>query len=413
VNRAILEKTGYKLFTFGNNELLTFTKEQLRELFDGSSVTVVSSNVADLETKQAPEWVRTSRTVSLGGVRVTFLGVTIPYPLVYELMGWRVREPVEAIREELARVREEADVTVLLSHLGFHNDRALAKELSGVDVIIGSHTHHLLETPERIGDTWIAAAGKFGQYLGHLILEVDAETGALVNVDGACHPLDGEEGDDGMNRLLGRYRKVAAKQLAMPAAYLDEPLPVDWRKETPLPNLLADSLREWVGADAALVNNGVLLHSLNAGPVTRGELHRACPHPINPALVRIRGREIRKTLEESLLQEFVDMPIRGFGFRGRVLGTVAVSGMEVRYVPDAPAYRKIREIRLGERILRDDDEISLATIDMFTFGVGYLGLKEGRLIRYCLPEFLRDLLADRLRKPGAAEAARQSRWKPV
>ncbi|MNG28233.1 hypothetical protein D3C85_1864510 [compost metagenome] len=33
---------------------------------------------------------------------------------------------------------------------------------------------------------------------------------------------------------------------------------------------------------------------------------------------------------------------------------------------------------------------------MFTFGVGYLSLKQGTEIRYYLPEFIRDLLADAL-----------------
>ncbi|WP_164491597.1 bifunctional metallophosphatase/5'-nucleotidase [Staphylospora marina] len=411
VNLAVMEQTGYELFTFGNNELLTFSRKQLHDLFSRSSVEVVSSNVTAMNPEQTPEWVRTSKILDLGGVRVAFLGATIPYPHTYEMMGWRVSSPVEALAGELMRIREQADVTVLLSHLGLPHDRELSVRLAGLDVIIGAHTHHLLEKPERIKDTWIAAAGKYGMHLGHLVLEVDAKTGKLTGVQGTCHPLDQTGGDEEISRLIGEYRHEAAGRLSSVVADLPEPLEVDWREETPFPNLLADALLDWTGADLALVNNGVLLHSLQAGPVTRGDLHRACPHPINPALVRVRMSHVRRALEESLLDEFKDMPLRGFGFRGRVLGTLAVAGMEVIVDPRAKPYARVTEMRSGDRALSEDEEVKLATLDVFTFGAGYGSLKEGELIRYFLPEFLRDVLAARLAKPNATDKAKIRRWK--
>jgi hypothetical protein len=60
--------------------------------------------------------------------------------------------------------------------------------------------------------------------------------------------------------------------------------------------------------------------------------------------------------------------------------------------------------------LNDEEEYRLATIDMFTFGVGYLALKKGELLHYFLPEFLRDLLAEQLKKPEALKQCRKTRW---
>jgi len=49
-------------------------------------------------------------------------------------------------------------------------------------------------------------------------------------------------------------------------------------------------------------------------------------------------------------------------------------------------------------------------IDMFIFGAGYLSLKNARLIKYFLPEFLRDLLAYQLKKPVAVERCKERRF---
>jgi hypothetical protein len=79
--------------------------------------------------------------------------------------------------------------------------------------------------------------------------------------------------------------------------------------------------------------------------------------------------------------------------------------------PYAEPYRKIRSIRVGERELRDGEEYTVGTVDMFTFGTGYLSLKEGKLLRYYMPEFLRDLLVWQLKREDAVEAGFVKRWK--
>jgi 2',3'-cyclic-nucleotide 2'-phosphodiesterase (5'-nucleotidase family) len=91
VNRAILEKTGYDLFTFGNNELLTFTKSQLASLFGDAPFAVVSSNVFDHASESRPHWIAPYKVLTISGVRFGFLAATIPYPVVYEQMGWTVK----------------------------------------------------------------------------------------------------------------------------------------------------------------------------------------------------------------------------------------------------------------------------------------------------------------------------------
>ena len=110
------------------------------------------------------------------------------------------------------------------------------------------------------------------------------------------------------------------------------------------------------------------------------------------------------------MKEFQAMEIRGFGFRGKRLGTINLSGIQVYYQKDAAPYRKIQAIYMDGKPLNDEDKYSVATVDMFTFGVGYLGLKAGEEVEYFLPEMLRDVLAKWITDPAAVSASGKQRW---
>jgi 2',3'-cyclic-nucleotide 2'-phosphodiesterase (5'-nucleotidase family) len=407
-----MTETGYHAVTLGNNELLTFSRSSLDTLYDTAPFAVVATNVTPTEGNR-PAWLHPWVILRCQGVRVGLLGATIPYPMVYEMMGWHVQDPFLRVREAVRQLRDQVDVLVLLSHLGLPNDRRMAEEVPRLDVILGGHTHHLMEKPERIGQTWITGAGKFGQYVGHLTLSWDTRHKRVTDVEGRCIPTKGVPLSPSVLQRLAEGRKEAERHLAETVVTLHQPLSIDWRSESPLGNLLADALRDWVGTDIALVNAGQVLDSLPAGPVTRRLLHRILPHPINPCRLLLTGEQLRRTLEEALLEEFQTKALQGFGFRGEQLGILNVSGMDIEYDPEAPPYQKIRAVRIAGQELEADRYYPVATIDMFTFGVGYPAFQEAKEIHYLLPEFLRDVLAHWIRQPGAVDACRSRRWHQV
>ncbi len=61
-----------------------------------------------------------------------------------------------------AAFASQVDLLVLMSHLGINADRQIARDFPELDVILGSHTHHLFEKGEVINGVQIGAAGKFG-----------------------------------------------------------------------------------------------------------------------------------------------------------------------------------------------------------------------------------------------------------
>lgn len=415
VNVAVMAATGYDYVTLGNNEGLTFPRNVLAHLYDGTPFSVVLSNWRDRETGACPPWMTPYAIKDFFGCRIAFVGLTAPFNAFYRLLGWHITDPVETLRSLASELREKQGVraVVVLSHLGYAYDQRLADEVPGLDLILGGHTHHLLKEVVRYGNTHLAAAGMFGEYLGHVTLAIDDVDARLVGVSGGCQLVDDVPPDGRIVRMIECYKVEAERHLSQQVAELKRDLPVSWAGESPFGNLLADSLLGTVeAAELAVVNTGQLLDDLSRGIVTRKDLHRICPSPINPCLMLLEGRHLYQALEESLLTEFQNKSIRGFGFRGKRLGSLAVSGMTVTYCPDAPPYEKITDIRIGEERLREDKQYRVAAIDMFTFGIGYPSLKEGRDVTFILPDFLRDLLARQLQSETRIAQAFNQRWCP-
>jgi len=409
VNRALLELLRYDAVTLGNNEGITCTREHLEGMYAGAPFPVVCANLNWTGSGSPPPWMIPALIVEKKGIKIGLLGLTAAFNDYYRLLGWEAQDPIEAAARWVPELRRQADAVVVLSHLGLWMDERLAAEVEGIDAILGAHTHHLLETPLTIGRTTVCAAGKFGRYVGVVDIRKDGLNGR-IRVEGRCVPTDDIPADAEAKALIRKYGADARSVMNRVIAELDSPLPSDPSRETPLGTLLAAALRKTTGAEIGLTNAGQLLRGLKAGSVTKGDIHSICPSPINPCLIMLKGALLRQVLEESLLPDFIDLQFQGFGFRGKVLGTLCLDGVEVYADDTKPPYERVQQVLVGGEPLDDEREYAVGTLDMFTFGIGYKGLSEGRVLRYFLPEFIRDILADALNDPEAVADARRPRW---
>jgi 5'-nucleotidase len=408
---GIWEASGYDYIALGNNEGLTFTKKRLNELFARKAdFSVLTANLRDKDTGLAPSWMHASRIWEYQGLRIGIIGVTAPYPIFYNLLGWHIDDPYEAVQREVNRLRRGVHAIVVLSHLGLRSDKKLAEVIEGIDVIVGGHTHHVLETPLEHSGSLLLGCGSMGRYVGEVELYFDTTTGRLLQVEGRIHPTENETEDLSVKQLVARCAHESREAMQETVAVLERPLEVDWERDSPLGNLLAAGIRKQTGAPIGIINSGQLLTSLLAGRVTKETLLAMCPSPINMCVIRLSGRALQQALEQSLLEEFVHMPLYGNGFRGKHLGGLCVDGLTVYWNPEGEPYRKISSILVDGRELDWDLEYEVGTGDMFTFGTGYLSLKEGKEPRYFLPRFLRHVLEVELNDPGAVEACRASRF---
>ncbi|RYG74485.1 bifunctional metallophosphatase/5'-nucleotidase [Lentibacillus lipolyticus] len=405
-NVRLMNDVGYDLATLGNNEGITMAHEDLYHLYDDATFEVVCANLHSLSDDE-PEWLQASVHVnSASGVRLGIIGLTAPFNAFYELLGWHVSDPLKTLEKHVQQLKKEADIIVLLSHLGLNEDQEIARRLDDVDVIIGGHTHHLLRTGETINNTLITAAGKHCTFAGEVILTWDHAKQTVVKKEAYTKDVSHLPKDMETVQTLHALSDRADALLEQPIVHLERPLQVKWFQHTALMQRLTDVLKQWTNADAALLNAGVLLDQLQAGDVTSKDIHRICPHPINPCVVELYGDELMEVIRASLTKDLTELKLKGFGFRGEVIGKMIFSGLDVETVTREDGNEYVESVQFQGEKLDYDKKYVVATADTFTFGRLLPEVAKSEVKRYFLPEFLRDLLTYALKDYFSSDTMR-------
>ena len=74
--------------------------------------------------------------------------------------------PIKSAKECVKKLRDTVKLIICISHIGLSKDVELAGTVDGIDIILGGHSHDVVDPPARIGNTWIAQAGSHGRYAG-------------------------------------------------------------------------------------------------------------------------------------------------------------------------------------------------------------------------------------------------------
>ncbi|GIO25140.1 bifunctional UDP-sugar hydrolase/5'-nucleotidase [Oceanobacillus sp. J11TS1] len=393
-NVELLNEAGYDVVTLGNNEGITLSHQELYQLYDKADFQVVCSNLFSMDA-YTPFWLKRVHTLTTeSGIRIGVLGLTAPFNAFYELLDWHVENEFDVLDRYIEELAKESDIIVLLSHLGISVDQEISRRYPDIDVIIGGHTHHLLEEGEVVNETLITAAGKHCYYVGEVEITWDHQKKQVISKEAVAINLKESAKDLETEQHLQQLLNQANQYLDEVVTTVKEPVEVKWFEETSIITSLTKVLRRWTNADIAMLNAGVLLDSLPAGTVTKGDLHRICPHPINPVLVDLRGDEIVEVVREALSPVFTELRLKGFGFRGELLGKMIFSGIRVE-----TAFHRNGEIYVKQVYtengypINPDKTYYVATADTFTFGQLLPEVARSEKKQYFVPEFLRDLLA--------------------
>ncbi len=382
VNVRLLNRLQPTAVTIGNNEGITFPHEWLDTLYEDATFPVLLANVYD-EDGSRPDWVTETLVVERAGLKVGLFGVTAPYEELYPELGWQIESPLEATARALDQL-SDCDVLIALSHLGFYADERLAEAFPQLDVILGAHTHHVLDDGVLKNGVLIAQAGKYGQYVGEVTLTVEA--GRVFDKRATLHELSERQPDETTAEVLQTEYEAAERLLDVTIAHTPG-YASDWFGPSPIADLLADGLADWCAADASIVPSGVLLDRLAPGAVTLNMLHRICPHPINPCLLTLDGDTLIRFLDDVHETSFTTMHVRGLGFRGTVLGQPTLHNVASNQ----------GDWLLGGEYIDPQQTYRIATVDMFTFGplLPYLADQPKR---YFMPELLRDVLRETIKR---------------
>jgi 5'-nucleotidase / UDP-sugar diphosphatase len=206
--RAIAEAMnamGYDAMTVGMVDL-TGGVDTLRQRADEASFPILSSNLLGADQNPVlPPYVVLDRD----GLRVGIIGVTEPEAgdeLARRGIAVNMLDPVETVRRYLPEVREQADLVIVLSHLGLEEDKALAQAVSGIDIIVGGRSRTLMRQPEVVGETLIVQVGYDGEWLGKLDIEIASDAVSFAAYDILFMRPDVED-DPELAALVERYKQ--------------------------------------------------------------------------------------------------------------------------------------------------------------------------------------------------------------
>ncbi len=190
------KKMGIVAVNVGDRDLsqgLDFLK---REAAQG--LPLISANLVDAVQRRPifPPYI--IREVS--GGRIAFVGLLrSPLPPVSEksLQGKAaVEDPREAARTVVADLKGKADLVVLLSDLGWDQDIRIAREIAGIQFILGSHEGRATSAPFQQGETFIVQSYQKGMYVGELALPLEKlgsrlqDEGRITRIQEQLNELD-------------------------------------------------------------------------------------------------------------------------------------------------------------------------------------------------------------------------------
>ena len=204
---------------------------------------------------------------------------------------------------------DDIDLTILLTHIGFESDIELAKLLRpewGVDLIIGGHSHTILQKPEKVNNILIAQAGVGTDQIGRFDIVVDDETNSIIDYGWQLIPIDDNlaEPDRKLQAYIDTFKEAIDRKYNTIVCKFAQKLTHPEREiETSLGNLIADAFAEVAECDVMLVGSGSI-RLKEMGPVVTLEELKTC-FPYDDTLTRytIRGSKLEKIFSHIMRTE--------------------------------------------------------------------------------------------------------------
>jgi 5'-nucleotidase / UDP-sugar diphosphatase len=196
--------------------------------------------------------------------------------------------------------RDDIDLTVVLTHIGFESDVKLAKLLKpewGVDLIVGGHSHTFLKKAVEENGVIIVQAGVGTDQIGRLDLIVDDDTNSIVSYKWQLMPINQDlcRPDKKLEEFINSFKDTVDKKYSIIVTRFQKALTHPQREiETELGDLFADIFAESFSCDVAFVGSGsIRINSL--GPVvTLKDILSCFPYDDSLSKHEITGKQLRK-----------------------------------------------------------------------------------------------------------------------
>ena len=177
---ALLHKLNCTASTIGNRETHVL-EGAFQAKIAGSSHPVLCAN---MRRRDGTLPLGRSLTLESAGLKIGVFGVSVP--MVTEKMASKVAsaflwdQPSEIAKNLCHELRPTVDLLIALTHIGYPKDVALAQSCPEIDIILGGHSHTVIQEPVREGKTWICQGGSHARFFGLYEWDDGTLTGGLV-----------------------------------------------------------------------------------------------------------------------------------------------------------------------------------------------------------------------------------------
>ena len=288
----LMNAVGYDVATLGNHDF-DAGQQVLDNAIDKAEFEVVCANMTSFG-----EWLddvdRCERIVTPAGVAVDFVGVVTSYSNGHpdgndiNFEGLQFEDP--QIVAEREGDDSNGDVKVLLSHMGHDRDLALAERYGGYDVIIGGHTHKLLDT--LVNGTVIGQTQRKLRYVG--VTRIKMRGKRVVDVEYENIPLKNYTKDAEVEAQIKEIEANPALQEVVGEM-------AHSTNHVGLCNLQTKIIKEATGAEIGIYHRGGvrIIEGLPKGDVTVKTLFDNEPFFSQVHLVEMTPSQLRKLIVEK------------------------------------------------------------------------------------------------------------------
>ncbi|HYW10569.1 MAG TPA: bifunctional UDP-sugar hydrolase/5'-nucleotidase [Longimicrobium sp.] len=410
--------SGYDAAAVGNHEF-DWGQDTLRARIAESRFPWLAANLFVAGTRTNPAWVRPWVMIERGGVRTAVIGIALETTpdvvLAGRTAGLEFGDEAPAIDQAAREARAAgADFVVVTAHVGAACEQAgtapaeasascrgeileIADALAEpVDLMVGGHTHQRVLTSE--DSIPLVEAASYST--AYSVTDLERRGGRTTATRSEVRPTFADEvsPDTLVARVVEEWNRRVGPILDRVVATSAQPLERAGT-ENALGNLVADAMRVQTGAQASLINNGSVRRDLPAGPLSWGVLFELQPFANALVTTVVTGAQLREALENAVRGE---------------LPSAHISGMTVRWDSSAAEGSRIREIRLSDgTVVDDDDSVTLGLSEFVaTGGDRYTSLAQGRSTRTALVD-LDAVIAYLQSLPQPVRAPDVGRWVAV
>lgn len=362
----------YDALVIGNHDY-DLGEAALKGLVGSMSSTVLGANIYVKGTGKRIDYAKPYIIKKIAGVKIGIFGILsskmpqLTFPKNVEKLEFK--NEIESAREMVAELKAKgADVIVMVSHIGSENasqhrniegDESIARAVSGIDVIVGGHTHVPIWKPKIINGALITQAWCNLKAAGVIDLEIDPTTKKVVSAKGRLEKLwiDKWGEDPVVGAIVERYADEVGRHLDQVISEAAEDMNRDYNSQDAVGGWMADCMRKWAKTDVALQNGGGVRANFKTGPISLRDIFAVMPFSNQVVTVNLKGSELVKILDHGVSGE---------------VGFIEVSGVKATYKRGAPDGKRIRKVWVRGRRLKKDAIYSLTVPDfIFAGGSGY------------------------------------------